>query len=92
MAFLIVARTSLGVDYYLSESEIDWTTEMHSAYQTEDWSKAEALFDAYERSIVKHETSHSKLGPHLNEVFAMGGKLLIVESVLKTVKQRSVSK
>ena len=92
MAFLIAARDNFGTDYYLSESETGWTTDMACAFQTNDWLKVEGLFDQYEKDIVKHETSGGKLGPHLGQVFPMGGKLMIVESVLKTVKTRSVGR
>ncbi|MDR3392417.1 MAG: hypothetical protein P4L77_11870 [Sulfuriferula sp.] len=92
MAFLIVAKDNFGTDHYLSESESGWTTDMSNAFQTNDWSKVEAIFDEYEKDIVKHETSNCKLGPHLDQVFPMGGKLMVVESILKTVKTRSVGR
>lgn len=90
MAFLIMAKNGFGTDLYLSESETGWTTEMSGAWQTDDWPKAEALFETYEKDIVKHEATHCKLCPHLDQVFSGGGKLTIVESVLKPVKTRKI--
>lgn len=101
MAFLIMAKTppmevqqaSLpAIDYYLNESQTGWTTDQSAAFQTNSWPEVEKIFDEYEKEFTQYETRHKPLGPHLKTVFSMGGKLLIVESALSTVKTRMLMK
>lgn len=88
MAFMIAAKSSHNIQYYLTDT--GWSTDMKYAWQTEDWTEVETRFEEFERDIVKHETNHTPLMGLLKEIFPLGGKLMVVETVVKTVKMRSI--